>query len=255
MDFKPIPAEQITLVDSATGTSLAALGGKTFGPFDVRAFASFYMNLTVNVGGAPSGYDLVNVIFTWLPGLAGIATYVDAYQMFANGGAPFQFPIDGGSSNAFFQDVNHGPYLSVRFENTSTTDTMSLNYNLYGSTRVVPTPYVRQSQFQVGSLDNFGGLDGILIEGNRNLVGGTLNVPCVLGYGRVMMHIRNGGAAVVPSFTFGNATPNTVTFPSMAAGAILEQEFVFPKRSCMATFTGTGTNSFHLTIFRQFDVQ
>lgn len=225
MDFNGVGAETVTLLNKPGNVILAA-GNNHFTPvFDARASASYYLTVTATTQTFPAtGYNTLSLEIFWYADAAALTTVATEYaEIWTDGVNPFGLSF--GPLN--MHDIMHGPYMSIVFTNTTaTTDSVNYIYNLYGTTRVVPSPFFRQQN-----------APDMLVQANMLSLNvpasNSIKIPCSFAYGHVQTKLVANAANLTASLFFGSLSPAyaTYTVPNAAPGFL--DDIIAPKRSLL----------------------
>lgn len=236
--FAGHPTTEITTTATfiSINTPLTVLAGNTVylnssgsnqTPDDVRQFSSYYIKIYVQTPLNATAFNPSNIHLFWYGNsnpLNGTLIYEDSYTWWTdtNGGA--FFAINGPLE---IQDVQHGPYLVVQYQNAG-SDTVVVNVVLEYTTRQLPGPYARQQQ----------GIDGIIANINDG-PGFGLNVALPFHYGRLWARMTAIGAGTT-NFSFRMAG-NSFVYELFAVptSTTTRAEWINPKRSLLFTASNT----------------
>lgn len=249
MDFPPSNAESTINLEvlpflAATLTPLAQLQ-YPLNPiglgYDMRQFSSFYFSANASTTALTATSPPIQVSMTWLALHAGV-TYLDTWEFFVNGSNSNQF--FGGTFSA--QDVVHGPFLQITIANNSPTQTISYNFSLVGTSRVLPGPYSRQQNGADGTM--------LLLPGAPPIpINTTLQFPCNFGYGRTWLHTAAVASQLI--FVVNSGSLGTLDSFAVPAGANDRRELVIPKRSLRIDIQNgpTAPTAYGAVAIQQFD--
>lgn len=247
-------------IGQSIGPNTVSAGATAVGPIiDVRQWASYYLEITAIASGVgnATAYNRVECDLTWFnDSIGSTPVYVDSYEFFAN--AISGFVVNFGQ--VAIQDKTHGPYMRVNFTNNAASDGINISWNLFGTTRDVGQPYVRQSPNVAGVTNT---TSGLLVNLNTvPLVAGLGDVPFPLAYGPVELVIWNDGGNVQQftlSFNAGAPTGSGTTgyLGQVAVGTSLgvNPRFVvtFPKRAGLLHVLGTGSDQYSVRAIANFN--
>ncbi len=206
--------------------------GEVKGPvIDVRPWSSYYLTVFAErTAGAATAYNPVTIRMVWFSDANGsIPIYADVYEIFAlRTAAPFL--TRGGK--LFGQDALHGPFMQVIINNLG-PDSLNVNYELLGTTRTLPGPYMREMSAglppDTRNPDNFivnpeDGVTGIIAPG------ADFFIPGWMRYGKAHWRVSTSQAFTLAFFA-GSTTPE---FYGQTFGpGTFEGDIEVPKRSTL----------------------
>lgn len=234
MDFNPSTAESLTLIASAgvagVGTpQLIGSGASSTVPLiDVRQFNSYYLQFNVRTNLATTGYNQLQVDLAWQSDANTIApttVFADQLRVWADSAAAPVVAL----GRVYAQDTMHGSFMQITFTNNG-ADTLSLTYQLMGTTRILPGPYVRQGAFANGVMNS---------EQNNIPVSGELVLPLPALYGMAELIVTNKGTHPMDVNLDYNLPGDDTVIKGLAAGALVVQDFVLPKAAPLLVIIGT----------------
>lgn len=236
--------EALALLTGSTGANVMAGGAIQVGQtFDSRQWASYYLTIDAEVQTSPpTNYNQIEVQLYWESDLLNtVQVASDHYEFWANATPSVAFEADLGQ--VYIQDEMHGPYMRVTMVNNG-PDNVSVKWSLFGTTRILSSPYVRQ-----GSLP-----DGILASDSRAIPAtGTITIPMPMAYGEAQWKLLNSGAnPVVPSLDYHLAADDRIGNP-VPAGTLQLFNVVLPKRAALLEVTGTVGDVVDNRVITQFN--
>lgn len=252
MDWTQTGVEQT----QAVYTLLGASGTVAYdtGVLDMRAFASYYLNITAETLAAGTKYNTVNVQYLWLDGpTSATATRVmyETYSFFMGSTQVGTFQVFGGTLQA--QDQVHAPYLRIIVAMGVVTpnaqDPATSRFVLIGTTRGLTTPSIREiDRSNSQQYDNWivAPNDGQLLAvgvGNSKTVAGRLR------YSAARWRLVAGQPFTLAAFDAVNQTINFESFASAAAGTFTGTLYM-PHASTLWTVTNNSASpaDYRLTV-------
>lgn len=244
--FSGRPAAEILSLMSqmpASAPGPLTLGGNSSasaGPFDVRGCQSYYFNVTANVSGAATKYNAVNVNLQWSTDSSGAnVVYQESIEWWASTPTA-AFVFNGGALN--LQDEQHGPYVTVVFNNLAGNNPVNYTWSLFCTSRILSGPFFQQALPPGTAVQPINGVNGLILNFAQAFpASGTLKVPMPLAYGEISLLMINGSAAnaMTLKLDYGSDTTNNTVSNNVAFQTQLLLKYLLPKRAGLLTMTGT----------------
>jgi hypothetical protein len=244
MDFQGQLAENLSLLSTVSNTVTA--GNEVHSPrLDVRNFNSYYLVVQADNVGAATQFNEVYIYLTWYsdPTSTTPMTFGDTYSFWAGSVTP-NWIVQPNSLS--IQDSNHGPYLYVDIFNAGASDVNISSY-LYGSSRVLPAPYVAQP-YSEGFLAKF--------LANGITTGSTVHLPFRLGYGPNETRMHNYSINTMTFTYYAGSNPNPLEVITVPANTLTIRNFIFPKVAMRCDlYNNDGFTTFDLTCITEYTKQ
>lgn len=240
------PIDDPVLIDTTTDYAIGPFEEYNSPVMDVRAFNSWFLRMDITAVTAGQ-YDpwMIRVRFYTDPsGDAEFRTFVDTFIIFPT--QPFAI---GGA--LFFTDQMHGPYMTLDVLDYSVAGkSATLDYNLYGSYRSMPGPYIR--------IDDSERSTGCLLDDRSTYTSAVTNQEAVApGYGPISLQVRAPIGVTVTTVVNYAGLQVTETYVTVgAAGATTLGKYLLIAPKCQirldTTHNGAGNQQIHTMVNQQF---
>jgi len=222
--------EQLTVVETSV---VAPAGSISTGVIDMRPYSSCDIVTQATVVGAPTAFGTVLVTVQW-------SIFDDETDIcwrdghtthpFSNGGGAFDvLPL-----TVYAQDNVRGPYLVVRTFNLG-PDSVNANIIVYGSSRTLSGPSVRQDRST--GVAAVGSVSPLLIsETTAVAIGATRTTPLAMAPG--LAHISVTATAAPATVTLTGASGRLVL--SVAGIAAIREQIILPDESTILRVANAG---------------
>lgn len=237
-DFQaPLGQAALTVLDATTAAlppfaPLASLNN------DMRNFESILLCIDASRGAAATAWNPMLVQVNWAvdaPGTIWLLTETYLFHARPTVASPFRPP--GG--RLLLMDVVRAPYLNIQVTNFG-ADNIDTSIRLYGSSRVLARRWVREVNTESPAASTG---DDLLVNvsGVALGAGAVATYPLALAPGRNWQRLAATG--FIHTFAFVDANGVQFDLQTLAVGAIVYREAVWPSRAVRVVVTNTGVGA------------